>query len=86
MKQTKILFFSSSTCGPCRLAKSRLTEQEIEELNIEILSDEDWESFVFYEVQTVPTFLKINLENNEVINRQAGFSNVERLAEDLRSL
>lgn len=86
MKQTKILFFSSSTCGPCRLAKSKLTEQEINELNIEILSDEDWESFVIYEVQTVPTFLKINLESKEVINRKAGFSRVENLVDELRSL
>jgi|APSaa5957512535_1039671.scaffolds.fasta_scaffold464395_2 hypothetical protein len=86
MRKTKILFFSSSTCGPCRLAKSKLTEQEINELNIEILSDEDWESFVIHEVQTVPTFVKIDSVNKEEINRQTGFGRVENLIKELRSL
>lgn len=79
---TKILFFSSSTCGPCKLAKTQLTGQTIKELNIVILSDDNWEEFVIHEVQSVPTFIKINLENNEEISRLSGFKNIE----DLKSL
>ena len=82
MTSSKILFFSSSTCGPCRLAKNQLTEQLIKELNVEIVADDNWESFVVHEVQSVPTFIKINLENNEEISRQSGFKSIE----DLRNL
>ena len=76
---TKILFFSSSTCGPCCLAKNQLTEQTIKELNVEIVTDNDWETFVIHEVQSVPTFIKINLESNEEINRVVGFKSIEEL-------
>lgn len=82
MKKTKILFFSSKSCAPCNLAKSQLTEQIINELNIEILDSSSWEEFVTYEVQSVPTFIKINLENNEEVSRLNGYKNIE----DLRTL
>ena len=81
-KENKILFFSSSTCGPCNLAKSKLNEEIIKELNIEILSDSEWEAFVIHEVKSVPTFIKINTESNKEVNRVVGFKNIE----DLRRL
>lgn len=82
MKKTKILFFSSKSCAPCNLAKSQLTEQIINELNIEMLDNSSWEEFVTHEVQSVPTFIKINLENNEEISRLNGYKNIE----DIRTL
>tara|TARA_Y100001958_G_C20734764_1_gene226072 strand:- start:153 stop:401 length:249 start_codon:yes stop_codon:yes gene_type:complete len=79
MKETKILFFSSKSCAPCNLAKSQLTDEIINELNIEILDSSNWEKFVIHEVKSVPTFIKINLSSNKEVNRLNGYKNIEEL-------
>jgi len=75
MTNSKILFFSSNTCEPCKLVKSRLSKKMISELNIEIFSDCDWDMFVTHDVQTVPTFIKIDLKSNKETNRLVGYKN-----------
>jgi len=74
---SKILFFSSTTCGPCRLAKKQLTEEVKRELNIHIFTDEDWTDFTNYKITSVPTFIKI-VDGKEV-SRKIGFKNIEEL-------
>lgn len=74
---SKILFFSSATCGPCRLAKKQLTEEVKRELNIHIFTDEDWTDFTNYKITSVPTFVKI-VDGKEV-SRKIGFKNIEEL-------
>lgn len=79
MNKTKIMFFSSSSCGPCSIAKKQMNNDVIKELNIEVVDENDWNAFVIHEVKSVPTFIKINLENNEELNRKSGYKNIEEL-------
>jgi hypothetical protein len=74
---SKILFFSSATCGPCRLAKKQLTEEIRQELNIVVLTDEDWTDFANHKITSVPTFIKV-VDGKEV-SRKVGFKNIEEL-------
>lgn len=77
--QKNILFFSSSTCGPCRHAKSILTEETVKELNLNIknyTAEDNWEVFSQYQVASVPTFILVDEESKEV-NRKVGFKTIE---------
>jgi len=74
---SKILLFSSATCGPCRLAKKQITEEIKQELNIEILTDEDWTDFANHKITSVPTFIKI--VGGKEASRKVGFKNIEEL-------
>ena len=79
--ESKILFFSSSTCNPCNQVKRNLSDDIVEELNIEFLSaEDDFEKFVDHQVQAVPTFVK--LVNGKESTRTSGFKTVT----DLRNL
>lgn len=73
MKKT-ILFFNSTSCGPCRLAKSQLTEEFIKELDVDIVSvkaESDFDTFTKYKVASVPTFVLV--ENDHELARKIGF-------------
>ena len=79
MTQKNILFFNSSTCGPCRLAKTQLTEAVIEDLNVDIKSfsaEDNWEMFSQYQVASVPTFIRVDESGNEIA-RKVGFKTLE---------
>lgn len=79
----KILFFSSSSCGPCKLAKSMLTEEVVNNLDVEIKNisaENDFETFAEYKVASVPTFILV--DDDVEIKRKVGFKNIKDL-EDL---
>ena len=60
MSSTKILLFTSASCGPCRMIKSNLTDEMISELGIEFVdSGKDFDHFIQYQVQSVPTIIKV---------------------------
>jgi len=83
MSKKQILFFNSPYCGPCHSAKRALTQEVCEELNIEITyysAENDWNAFSKYKVISVPTFLTID-ENKNEINRLEGFKSLEDIKE-----
>jgi thiol-disulfide isomerase/thioredoxin len=83
MSKKKILFFNSPYCGPCHNAKRALTQEVCEELNIEITyvsAEHDWNTFSTYKVISVPTFLSID-ENENEIKRLEGFKSLEDIKE-----
>ena len=74
----EILFFSSQTCNPCNQVKKLLSEDIIKDLNIKFYNaEDDFEKFVEYKVQSVPTF--ICKESSIEKNRVYGFKTVEEL-------
>ena len=74
----ELLFFSSQTCNPCSQVKKLLSEDIIKDLNIKFYNaEDDYEKFVEYKVQSVPTF--ISKENSIEKNRVYGFKTVEEL-------
>ena len=78
----KILFFGSPSCGPCRQAKSLMTEEFLNENNIDLTyfdATKDFEQFVKYEIQSVPTF--VVLEDNVVSNKKIGFKSLNEIKE-----
>ena len=83
MSKKQVLFFSSSSCGPCKSAKQQLTESVLNELNIEIrnyTAEADWEDFAKYGVASVPTFISID-ENGFEKSRKVGFKSLEDIKE-----
>ena len=72
MSKKQVLFFSSSSCGPCRLAKQQLTESVLDELNLE--------DFAKYGVASVPTFISID-ENGFEKSRKVGFKSLKDIKE-----
>ena len=75
---SKILFFSSPWCGPCKQIKNRLNEENIKELNIEIIDiSEDMDFATKHEITVVPTFVKI-VDGKEV-SRKSGSVSIEGL-------
>lgn len=75
----KILFFSSSSCGPCRLAKKYIsTNLYNENLNIENIDIEQMENIELlkkHEILGVPTFVIID-EQGSTINKKVGFKSL----------
>ena len=75
---TKILFFSSPWCGPCRTMKSLLNEEIKKELNLEMIDiSENIEKSTEFEVMNVPTFIR--LENDNEVSRKIGSMTIESL-------
>jgi len=73
-----ILFFSSTSCGPCRLAKSLITENFLQENNIElkhVLAEENFAEFATWQVANVPTFI-LTKEGKE-LKRKVGFKSLQ---------
>ena len=83
MLKKQILFYSSSSCGPCRMAKQQLTEEKLNELNVEITNysaEVDWETFAKFNVASVPTFISLD-DNGEEKIRKVGFKSLEDIKE-----
>jgi len=79
---TKILFFSSTSCGPCNAMKRIINDDLVKELNIEFKDiQENIEDAIKYQVAAVPTFVKVDEEGN----KQASRSGILKI-EDLRTL
>lgn len=79
----KILFFSSSSCGPCNLAKKQLSEDVINDLGITIVNvsaENDFEMFAKFQVASVPTFISVD-ENDIEIKRKIGFKSIQDIKE-----
>ena len=77
---TEILFFSSKSCGPCRIIKQNLNENIKQELSIKMLdAEEDIDMFIEHKVMAVPTFIK--LVNGVETNRKSGNRTIQELKE-----
>lgn len=75
---SKILFFSSPWCGPCKQIKNTLNEEIIKDLNIEIIDiTKDMDLATKYEVMVIPTFVKI-VDGKEA-SRKSGSVSIEKL-------
>ena len=76
----KIYFFSGKFCGPCRMTKSRLTEEFIKENNIHIIDiEENTELAIKFKVMNVPTFVKVDNQDNEISRKLGAMSPQEIL-------
>jgi len=63
---TKVLFFSAPWCGPCGVIKSFLNTELASEWNITTIDiTEDIDLSTKYNISSVPTFVKIKVENDE---------------------
>lgn len=79
---TKILFFSSISCGPCNAMKRIINDDLVKELSIEFKDiQENIEDAIKYQVASVPTFVKVD----EKGNKQTSKSGMLKI-EDLRLL
>ena len=69
----KLLVFSSTTCGPCRMM-APIIEAVTKELGVEytkIMNHERPHDFVQFEVKAVPTLIVVDDDGNE-IRRKTG--------------
>ena len=75
----KILYFTASWCGPCKMMASTVTEAIGGGMNItKIDVDEDQDMSTKYNVRSVPTMVLVN-QNNEVVNRVVGLQTLTAL-------
>ena len=71
MKINKILKFSTSYCGPCKLLKKELEDFDL--IPIESIdADEDEELCLKYNIRSVPV-LSLLGENDTELGRRVGF-------------
>ena len=75
----KILYFTASWCGPCKMMASTITEAIGGGMNItKIDVDEDQDMSTKYNVRSVPTMVLVN-QNNEEVNRVVGLQTLTAL-------
>ena len=75
----KILYFTASWCGPCKMMASTVTEAIGGGMNItKIDVDEDQDMSIKYNVRSVPTMVLVN-QNNEEVNRVVGLQTLTAL-------
>ena len=75
----KILYFTASWCGPCKMMASTVTEDIGGGMNItKIDVDEDQDMSIKYNVRSVPTMVLVN-QNNEEVNRVVGLQTLTAL-------
>lgn len=71
MKINKILKFSTSYCGPCKLLKKELEDFDL--IPIESIdADEDEELCLKYNIRSVPVLIFLG-ENDTELGRRVGF-------------
>ena len=74
---SKILKFSASWCGPCRVLKKNLegfTRVPVEEVDCE----ENLDMAQKYNVRNVPTLIYLN-DKDEVIDRTVGLQTIDQI-------
>ena len=77
-KDSKILFFSSTWCQPCKKIKSEITKEITEELNIiSFDASKDYDAFSKYQVSSVPTIIKV--KDDKELNRHVGYISANEL-------
>lgn len=75
----RILYFTASWCGPCKMMAPTITEAMSSGMNItKIDVDNDQEMSVKYSVRSVPTMILVN-ENGEEKNRVVGLQTLTAL-------
>ena len=75
----RILYFTASWCGPCKMMASTITEAIGGGMNItKIDVDEDQDMSIKYNVRSVPTMVLVN-QNNEEVNRVVGLQTLTAL-------
>ena len=75
----RILYFTASWCGPCKMMASTVTEAMGGGMNItKIDVDEDQDMSIKYNVRSVPTMVLVN-QNNEEVNRVVGLQTLTAL-------
>ena len=75
----RILYFTASWCGPCKMMASTVTEAIGGGMNItKIDVDEDQDMSIKYNVRSVPTMVLVN-QNNEEMNRVVGLQTLTAL-------
>ena len=75
----RILYFTASWCGPCKMMASTVTEAIGGGMNItKIDVDEDQDMSIKYNVRSVPTMVLVN-QNNEEVNRVVGLQTLTAL-------
>ena len=75
----RILYFTASWCGPCKMMASTVTEAIGGGMNItKIDVDEDQDMSTKYNVRSVPTMVLVN-QNNEEVNRVVGLQTLTAL-------
>lgn len=84
MKINKILKFSTSYCGPCRLLKKELEDFDL--IPIESIdADENEELCLKYNVRSVPVLIFLG-ENDTELGRRVGFVSKKDLIEQINDL
>lgn len=74
---SKVLYFSADWCGPCKAMKPIVEKFQEEHSNPEVVrvdADQEFELAQQYKISSVPTFILIDEDGNE-INRHRGVLN-----------
>lgn len=77
MSVSKILKFSGSWCGPCKVLKNTLanfTRVPVEEIDV----DENLDEVTKYKIRTIPVLVYLN-ENGEEIDRTVGLQTIDQI-------
>ena len=80
----KVLMFSASWCGPCKMSKPIFNQikESRQDVDFEVVDiDENQKLATDYNITGVPTF--VVLENNAEVQRIVGGGNVNKLKEIL---
>ena len=77
MSVSKILKFSGSWCGPCRVLKNTLSNfirVPVEEIDV----DENQEECIKYKIRTIPVLVYLD-ENGEELERTVGLQTLDQI-------
>lgn len=85
----KLLKFSASWCGPCKMQKEELAKNpigiDIKEIDIDNTSPEETELIQRYKVMSIPNMIIIN-NNDEVMARFIGYTSSDKIKEAIAKI